>query len=515
MSTPFQRILQRTAVTLGQVARQASERLAKAADADLLLQRSMATLIEAAARRYPLDPGAQWKPGEPLKLLFVGYSGTRNTGADVRVEEMIRQFRHLFGDDHLDLSILTIDPALTRGYFKTVKQLELPQIFPRFIFDAVHQQHGVVACEGSMFKSKFANALSTLMVGGLGLAAAEHKLAVGYGGEAGTMDRSLEDLVRTYCADAYIIARNDASVAQLNALGVAAESGTDTAWTFEPAPDAVGRRLLMEAGWDGVQPVVALCPINPFWWPVKPDLRMGVERAVLGLHKDAHYRSVYFHNAGAEVEARQDAYLQAIADGTQRFLRTRSAFVILVGMEQLDRRACEALNDKLDRPAPLFVSDEHDMFALVSVIRQASALLSSRYHAIVTTMPGLVPSAGITMDERIRNLMADRGQPELALEVDDPLLADHVEATLARLFDDPDGVSTGIQRAVVTNLETMGRMGQLLVEHVRARHPDFPLRDGLGAAGSPWDHLPPLPSDVARLLDAPDDDPSAPEGNPA
>ena len=103
--------------------------------------------------------------GEALKLTLVGYAGTRNTGADVRVEEMIRQFRHLFGDDHIDLSIFTMDLELTRGYFRTVKQVHFPDVFPKFLFDHVHTQHGVITCEGSMFKSKFANALSTLMVG--------------------------------------------------------------------------------------------------------------------------------------------------------------------------------------------------------------------------------------------------------------------------------------------------------------------------------------------------------------
>ena len=151
-------------------------------DADDALMGSMAALVELAATRYALDPGAQWKPGEPLKLLFSGYTGTRNTGADVRVEEMIRQVRSLLGDDLADLSILTIDPEGSRGYFRTVKQLHLPQIFPRFVVEAVHAHHGVIACEGSMFKSKFANALSTLMVGSLGCAVAENKLAVGYGG---------------------------------------------------------------------------------------------------------------------------------------------------------------------------------------------------------------------------------------------------------------------------------------------------------------------------------------------
>jgi hypothetical protein len=40
-----------------------------------------------------------------LKLLFAGYNGNRNTGADVRVEEMIRQVRRVLGDEHLDLSV--------------------------------------------------------------------------------------------------------------------------------------------------------------------------------------------------------------------------------------------------------------------------------------------------------------------------------------------------------------------------------------------------------------------------
>ena len=81
---------------------------------------------------------------------------------------MVRQFRHIFGDEWIDLSLLSIDPEMSRGYFRTVKQLHLPQLFPKFSFDSVHEQHMVIACEGSMFKSKFANALATMMVGSLG-----------------------------------------------------------------------------------------------------------------------------------------------------------------------------------------------------------------------------------------------------------------------------------------------------------------------------------------------------------
>lgn len=471
----------------------------KVADADTALQASMAGLIELAAARYPLDPGAQVRPGEPLKLLFAGYSGTRNTGADVRVEEMIRQVRHLLGDDGCELFITTIDPALSRGYFRTVTQLHLPQIYPRFVFDTVHRMHGVIACEGSMFKSKFANALSTFMVGALGCATAENKIAVGWGGEAGKMDPTLEALVRRYCRDALILCRNDESREVLAKLGVASRSGTDTAWTFEPAPAAVGEKLLREAGWDGELPVVAVCPINPFWWPVKPDVLKGAAWALTGAYDDAHYASVYFHHSGADVKKAQATYLDALASGLRAYRARHACFPILVGMEALDRYACEALSERIP-DAPIFVSDTHDMYTMVSLLRRCRWLLSSRYHAIVCSMSGQVPSAGVTMDERIRNLMADRGTPELALEVDDPNLASKVEATLQRLHHDADGLADGIGRCVVQNLERMGRMGVDFVDHLHERHPDLPLRDGLGGRHDPWAHLPPLPPTVERLV---------------
>lgn len=469
-------------------------------DADAALMASMAALVELAATRYAVDPGARWKPGEPLKLLFAGYSGTRNTGADVRVEEMIRQVRHLLGDDLAELSILTIDPNGSRGYFRTVRQLHLPQVFPRFVFDTVHQQHGVIACEGSMFKSRFANALSTLMVGALGVAVAENKIAVGYGGEAGQMDPALERLVARYCRGAFVIARNEESQDVLGRLGIQSRAGTDTAWTYEPAPSEVGEALLRQAGWDGRAPVLAICPINAFWWPVKPDLLRAVGHATTGAWAKDHYDSIYFHAGGPKVQAQQAAYIEAIAQAVRRYRAERPVFTVLVGMERLDRSACDALSAALGG-APTFISDDHDCDVMVSLLRACDRVVSSRYHALVCSMPGLVPSAGITMDERIRNLMVDRGTPELALTVDDPDLADKLYAVLHRLDADADALRDGIGRCVVQNIERMGHMGQILVDHLRERHPDLPVRPELGEHGDPWAHLPPLSPALQALVD--------------
>src|SRR4029077_16892148 len=99
-----------------------------------------------------------WQPGEKLKLLFAGYNGTRNTGSDVRVEEMLRQIRHILGADRVEFSVIGQNFDRSKGYFGGPRQVHLPDIFPPFLSDEVPRHHGVVACEGSMFKSKFANA---------------------------------------------------------------------------------------------------------------------------------------------------------------------------------------------------------------------------------------------------------------------------------------------------------------------------------------------------------------------
>src|SRR5215510_3886119 len=211
---------------------------------DFLLVAWVSALIELRRFGWMLGFGKPWGAGEKLKLLFAGYNGTRNTGSDVRVQEMLRQVRHVLGAENVDFSVMTQDFARTKGYFECTRQVHLPDVFPPFLFREVHQNHGVIACEGSMFKSKFANALTTMMIGALGLASAENKLSVGYGGEAGHMDRLIEEMCANYVHDSLVITRNAESQIVLRKLGILSELGTDTAWTFEAHPAEYARKAL-------------------------------------------------------------------------------------------------------------------------------------------------------------------------------------------------------------------------------------------------------------------------------
>jgi polysaccharide pyruvyl transferase WcaK-like protein len=464
---------------------------------DFVLEAWVSGLIELNKLKWVLGSGQSWKPGTRLKLLFAGYNGTRNTGSDVRVEEMLRQVRRILGAENLALSVMSQNFELTRGYFGDAKQVYLPDVYPLFLNSEVGKNDGVVACEGSMFKSKFADALTTMMIGALGIAAARNKLSVAYGAEAGEMNPMLQKMVQRFCRDSLVITRNIESQTVLGALGVPTELGTDTAWTFEPHGPEYGSKVLREAGWDGKTPVLAVCPINPFWWPVNASLEKWIAHSITGAYSKSYYRTIYFHRSGTEVYAAYEKYLSEMAGGAAKYRKTRAVFPIVVAMEMLDRDACQRVAEKLGG-VPVFSADRYDMYEIVSILRACDRMLSSRYHAIVTTMPAGVPSAGVTMDERIRNLMRDRGHEHLLMRVDELNLEDKIVAALCALDAQADAIRDAMGRTVVRNLQLMSRMGMYLEEQVARHYPEFPIRRGVLG----WeDYLPSLSPGLRKLVE--------------
>jgi polysaccharide pyruvyl transferase WcaK-like protein len=462
---------------------------------DFLLVAWVSALIEFRRLGWTFGLGKRWTPTEKLKLLFAGYNGSRNTGADVRVHEMIRQVRHVLGAGNVDFSVMSMNFERSKGYFEGTRQVHLPNVFPPFLYNEIGKNHGVIACEGSMFKSKFANALTTMTIGSLGLASAENKLSLAYGGEAGHMDSLIEKMCASYVRDSTVITRNVESQTVLSALGIPTELGTDTAWTFESNQSAFARTALRQVGWDEKTPILVLCPINPFVWPVKASVAKFIASATTGAYKKSQYQSVYFFNSGPELDKKYQRYISAYTKATAAFREKHNVFPILVAMERLDAGACHDIAAQLPG-TPIFTSDDYDMFQLVSILRECSYMVSSRYHGIVTCMPALVASAGVTMDERIRNLMRERGHQHLLLTVDDPDLEPKLLQVMETLVAEADSVRDAIGQTVVRNLKVMARMGTFLEDSIRRTYPEFSLRSGVLS----WeDYLPPLSGNLQQL----------------
>ena len=471
---------------------------------DFLLVAWVSAMIELRCFAWKFGIGKRWTHGEKLRLLFAGYNGTRNTGSDVRVQETLRQIRHVLGAENVDFSVMIQNFDRTQGYFEGSRQVHLPDVYPPFLFREVHANHGVVACEGSMFKSKFANALTTMMIGSLGLASAENKLSVAYAGDAGHMDDLIEWMCARYTRESLVITRSLESQQLLSGLGVPNELGADTAWTFEPRPPDYARNTLRKAGWDEKTPIMVLCPIHPFVWPVRASLAKYIAAATTGAYKDSQYRTVYFFESGAEVDRKFDHYVAGYAQAAKAFLQRHKVFPILVAMERLDAVACRAIEKEIPG-TPIFTSDDYDMFELVSILRACTYMVSSRYHGIVTCMPAGVVSAGVTMDERIRNLMRERGHQHLLLDVDDPDLGPKLLDVMEKLVVEAGSIRDSIGRTVVSNLKAMSRMAIFFEDELRKTYPEFPLRKGVLS----WeDNLPPFSDNLRMLVEEYDSSPA-------
>ena len=75
------------------------------------------------------------------------------------------------------------------------------------------------------------------------------------------------------------------------------------------------------------------------------------------------------------------------------------------------------------------------------------------------------------MDERIRNLMRERGHDQLFLTVDDPELEPKMLEMMDTLVAEAESVREGIGKTVVRNLKVMARMGTFLEDAMRRTYP--------------------------------------------
>ena len=209
------------------------------------------------ARVLPGVDYASYEPGQPYEILLVGYNGARNTGSDVRVATLAWQLEQLLGFENAEISVMTLDASSTVPYFDPrVRQIQFNTLFFCDLLKACSQHHVAILCEGSTFKSAFADALTLYNCEAAGVMRAQGKPCIAYGCEVGTMKPYLARAVCDLCADVRFAVRSAGSLEALRGLGFDGFSGTDTAWRFDSSSaHEQAHALLREKGWDGVRPL--------------------------------------------------------------------------------------------------------------------------------------------------------------------------------------------------------------------------------------------------------------------
>jgi polysaccharide pyruvyl transferase WcaK-like protein len=463
----------------------------QSAQAEETIYSQLESLIQKRAQRYHQKTTRRKKFTKTLKLLFVGYAGAGNIGSDVRTIEMIRHIQFLLGTN-VKISLMIISKKYAGNIFNGVKTLH-PDYTPTFLYREIVKHHGVIVCEGSLFKSNFSPVLTWNMLAAMGLALVENKLAIAYGAEAGWMDIKTQQFAQRHCQESLILCRNQQSVRKLEPLALRTAAGADPAWTFEPNTTVDTKAMLRAAGWDGKQKLIAICPINPFWWPVRPDPLRA--KQLTNPIDEQYHQSVFFHQQSPTITKKYQHYLQSLATVIQTLRREQKLFPFIIGMERLDRSACEHLAALVDFPPPIYVSDEWDIHVIVSLLRCSSYLLSSRFHAIVTALPARVIPIGIAMDERIENLLMELGHPELKIAADDDLLAEKILQLFVNL--PTEKIASATVKMTARQLQQMGQMGITFREEVKRVFPEF----SLPTLPTHWrEHLPALSLNLQQIL---------------
>jgi len=463
---------------------------------DAVVEGIMGGIIEVSR----FVPKNVWEKGDILKILLVGYNGARNTGADVRVEAMVRQFYHVLGSKNIHIGVLTLDALHSSKYFKPPTELiQFSSVFFKDLLRHSSSFHMAVLSEGSCFKSKFANALTTFFFGAAGIMKVQGKPCIAYGSEAGEMDELLKWFVKRYCNKAFIISRTKPSMEVASSLGLEGTLGTDTAWIFPPGPPEWAEESLKKHNWNGNQPVVGAAVINPFYWPVKPDLAKFIRMKLEGKKRKDNYDKWYFFSTSKEREKKFKEYIEAIAEAMDHIVQKLSAFPVIIGMERLDIEPCRLLQDVMKHRAPIFCSEDFDGYELTSILRKLSLLITSRYHARVLSMPAGVPSCAVSMDERLRNLMMETGHlNDYYVETDDPDLKEKLPLMMEKLWEEREKVKDDIQRTIPEYLRRMALMGMEMKKFVSKNFPGLSLPPD---SSNIFDYLPPLYPELKEVVE--------------
>ena len=457
-----------------------------------------AWLVSGAAAVAGLPKFEVWKPGDKLKILIVGYNGKRNTGADVRVAELVKQFNRVLGKDQIEIGVIALEVDNIKVYFDpSTRLLKISTIYFKDLLDDCSQHHIAVISEGSTLKSKFSNALTLYFCEASGVMKKQGKPCIAYGSEAGNMDEFVRKTASNLCSDTYFIARTESSLKIIEDMGLKGHFGTDTAWTFPPADRAWAEKDLREkTGWDGKKPILGVAVIDPYSYPVKPSLAK-TGKAVVTRNWEHHYEKWYFFTA-SEREGKYPAYINGIADAVNRFRAAHDVHVVIIGMDATDFDACQDLRAALDTPTEVFSSRFYDGHQLTAILHTLSMLVTSRYHARVLSMTGGVPSIAVSMDERLYNILEECGHLEdYYISTDEPGLGEKLLPMMEKLWENRDQVSEEVRQSVPKYLRIMSEMGSFFREYVEKSFPGIEL----GPEPADWlGYLPELHDSLDDML---------------
>jgi polysaccharide pyruvyl transferase WcaK-like protein len=359
------------------------------------------------------------RKGRP-KCVLITYSGANNTGAEARTIEAIQQIRNASGDSY-DYYFTTINKANSLRYFSesdAFKIIEVHHIF--FLFNLIPlylRSDLVVLVEGSGFRQNFSSTLLWFFLSTLTLAQTLKIRTIAYAVDAGKLTKSNMIISRSVIDKlSLVMTRTKQAAEVIKSWGVKNSIivNTDTAFSYKDEGQSFFYELLLSHNLDPNKPTVAIAFKDFFYFPVDINLIKFFKR-----DKKYKFSSIYYHNWNDSIEKKSTDFKRMVANFINEIQAEYDYNVILIAMEGMDEEPTTGINSFTNKHIPIFSSNQYDAQQISSILRNIQYLITTRYHALVLSMPAGIPTIAISHDERLESLMEELNlKKELYFEYD-------------------------------------------------------------------------------------------------
>jgi len=346
---------------------------------------------------------------EKLRVACFGYNGVNNTGSEAKLLTTLKTIKDVIGDRVGELTVLTLNKKNQQRYlheYPNVRMIEISPwmliTFPKVLFKGGFDL--LFLCEGSTFIDHFSPMFIIMFCGAALLEKGYGGKVVAYANDCGHLKPVNQRILRyTLNKIDLIMLRNFDAAARMRQYGVTRDIlvTADGAYEYPLPPEEYRQRLFQRLGLTpGRRPLIGIAPKEFFWWPVTFH-PYG--------HKEDLYMYPFYHTwakGGKESSAR---YVEQSARHADWCVETYDADIVLISMEHMDYPPTQRIHDAMKHRDRVIIvsSDEYIVDDIISVLSILTALITTRYHAVVLSSISAIPMIAVSSDTRCETVFRD------------------------------------------------------------------------------------------------------------
>ncbi len=386
-----------------------------------------------------------------LKIIFAGYSGENNTGAESRIVTTIEDIKETIGKElPVYITVPTLSSANTRRYVKDesvyVMQMGMILKFLLNILKIIFQWNDMlIIVEGASFTDHFSSMFIYIFLFSVAVAKLCGKKVVAYALDCGNLKPFTQKVFKLIGNKIdLLIARTEDSKERMIKYGIKKEIfvTTDPAIQYKPPSEEYIQNTLTrlnltifdthlaicsgqeEQKYQGevtiknqelqqtnqqpkqesqstyCPPLIGIAPKEFFWFPIKLQL-WGP--------KENFFHYPLYHTWTKEGHTKSKNMKRVFSDFTDFCIENFSSYVLLIAMEKMDYPPVKDIYNMVKHKefVRIVSSNEYNLEDISGLLSKLKFLVTTRYHASVLSICSFIPQIAVSSDIRLEGIFKD------------------------------------------------------------------------------------------------------------